>query len=117
MYIPTLKCDMDNGNEISTTLVSHIREPTRITSETSTCLDQIITNTPNYIKEPTVSPPIANCDHCVISAKLLFRRKKESSYPRLIWQYNKADFDSFRGHLNQVNWDNFFVSEDINERC
>ena len=98
-------------------LVPHIQEPTRIANNTSRCLDQIISNIPNYISEPHVLPPIANCDHCVVSANISFRRKTEPAYKRLIWEYDKANFVHFRDYLSRLNWDNFFLSNDVNICC
>jgi hypothetical protein len=51
-------------------LFQAINEPTRITYTGSTRLDLIITNSPSYfVSSGTLSPP-ANCDHCVVYAKL-----------------------------------------------
>ena len=98
-------------------LVPHVHEPTRITNNTSSCLDQIISNMPAYVQEPQVLPPIANCDHCVVSTTILFKHKKELAYKRLIWDYGKANFDLFRSKLRQISWEDSFVSNDINQCC
>ena len=98
-------------------LVPHIQEPTRITSTTSRCLDQIISNIPNFICKPCVLPPIANCDHSIVSVNILFRRKKEPVYKRLIWEYDKANFNRFRECLSQIQWNNCFTSNNVNDCC
>ena len=98
-------------------LTPHITEPTRITATTATCLDQIISNIPAFVKEPRVLPPICNCDHSVVASNILFRRKKDSSYNRFIWEYKKADFDLFRESLTQADWDNCFTSENVDLCC
>ena len=99
----------------SNLLTLHIHDPTRITERTSTCLDQIITNIPNFVHSTSVLPPVADNDHCTVTAHLLFRHKKNSSFERFIWLYAKADFDEFRETLDAVNWDPCFDTDDINE--
>ena len=94
----------------------HVDEPTRITDHSKTCLDQIISNVPNFLHDIRILPPISNCDHCVVGANLLFRRKKEPAYERHVWEYDKADFNTFRNYLNGVNWDSCF-SDDIDSCC
>ena len=79
----------------------HINQPTRITETTSSCLDQIITNIPNFVRSTNISAPLTNCDHCTASANLLFRRKRPRHLKdKTVWDYNKADYDIFRGKLS-----------------
>ena len=98
-------------------LTIHVNEPTRITENSSTCLDQIITNMPNFVRNVNVSAPLSNCDHCLVSANLLFRRKKASAYTRLVWEYDKADFGIFRDRLFSSDWDACFDSDNIDLIC
>ena len=98
-------------------LAIHVKVPTRITETSSSCLDQIISNIPNFITTINVSPPLANCDHSVVSATLLFRRKKSPCYTRFVWNYDKANFDIFREKLNQCDWGPCFDSDDIDSQC
>ena len=101
----------------SNNLTLHINEPTRITDRTATCLDQIITNVPSFVKDEAVLPPVADNDHCTVAANLLFRHKKNSSFQRFIWLYAKADFDVFRDSLSEVDWDPCFDTDDVDEMC
>ena len=98
-------------------LTLHVQEPTRITEQSATCLDQILSNIPNYVRETRVLPSISNCDHCVVAANLLFRRKKDPAFKRHIWDYGNADFDKFKTYLREVDWTSCFVSNDIDECC
>ena len=98
-------------------LTAHIDQPTRITESSASCLDQIITNIPNFVRNTSVLTPLANCDHCPISANLLFRRKKSPAFSRSIWDYSKANYDVFRSKLSESNWDYCFESCDINVAC
>ena len=72
---------------------------------------------PTFARNTNVSAPLANRDHCLISANLLFRRKKEPTFIRTVWNYEKANFDSFREKLFECNWDACFDSDDIDSIC
>jgi hypothetical protein len=92
-----------------------INEPTRITESTSTTLDQIITNAPNFVSSITVTPPISTNDHCTVAACLNFKVKNEPAYERIIWQYKNANFDMFRTELQNFNFDECFQTNDVND--
>ena len=98
-------------------LTLHVNEPTRITSHSATCLDQIISNIPNFIYDTCVLPPLANCDHCVVGAKVRFSYPAETAYKRHIWEYGKADFGNFRTYLNSLDWNSCFLGNDIDLSC
>ena len=80
---------------------------------TSSCLDKITTNIPNYVQNINVTTPVANSDHCTVSANLLFRRKKSPCFKRSVWDYKHANFDTFREKLFDVDWDACFDSDNI----
>ena len=94
-----------------------VHEPTRITDRTATVLDQIVTNCPNFIKGIDVSPPVSTSDHCTVAAQLNFKIKNDPAYQRTIWQYKDANFQEFRTALLNANFDDCFVSNDVNEAC
>ena len=98
-------------------LTLHVQEPTRITDTTSSCLDQIVTNIPSFVKKVKVIPPVANNDHCTVAANLLFRHTKKPCFDRSIWLFSKTDFDKFREALDEVNWDPCFNTDDLDEMC
>ena len=70
-------------------LTQHIQEPFRITKTTESTLDQIITNFPSLVKQVSIEPPIGISDHCLISAKCLFKTKKKRPYVRRMWNFTK----------------------------
>ena len=98
-------------------LACMVNEPTRITDTTATILDQIITNCPDFVKKVYVSPPLSTSDHCTVSAILNFRIKRDPAYKRLVWQYNKANFNEFRAALLATNFNDCFISNNVNEAC
>lgn len=82
-----------------------ISEPTRITDTSSTILDQFLTNIPDLIKSVHVYPPLANNDHCTISAFLNFRTKPSQSYDRVMWDFKSTDFKCYHEALANTDWE------------
>jgi hypothetical protein len=105
-----LKLFVENNN-----LTKHINEPTRITQQTRSELDQIITNCENIIGDIAVLPPVSHNDHHTVSGRIKFNIKRPKAYQRVMWQYELADFDGFRTKLGDIDWDECFVSNDIDK--
>ncbi len=96
----------------------HINEPTRITADTQSCLDQILSNVPYFVSETFVDPPVSTNDHCTVGVSLLFKIAPEPAYYRHIWLYDQADFDGFANALTTVDWDKCcFDNDDVNIAC
>ena len=95
----------------------HINEPTRITATTKTCLDQIISNIPNFISSTTIDPPVSTNDHCTVGLQLKFNLIKEQAYHRHVWLYEKRDNDGFRQALSNANWELCFLNNNVDEAC
>ena len=94
-----------------------ITEPTRITNRSSTVLDQILTNAPNFVTKIEVTPPISTNDHCTISAHFNFKIEKEKAYERHIWLFKEANFDQFREALKNNDFDVCFENENVDDAC
>ena len=101
----------------SNQLTMHITEPTRITSNSETILDQIITNFSSFVKETSIESPIGSSDHCLIRANVLFKTKKKKAYTRRMWDFGKANFELYRENLANINWEDCFQNKNINEIC
>ena len=86
----------------------HINVPTRITSSSSTILDQCMSNCPMFIRGAGVLPPLANNDHCTIHLKVLFKTDPSKCYKRLVWDFSAADNVGYRNFLQNFNFDTFF---------
>ena len=111
-----------NGHKLSQLCISQnlhylVKEPTRITDNTATVLDQVLTNALRFVKSVVVSPPVSTNDHCTVGIHLNFKVKKESSYKRIIWLYKKANFRDFRQALYNANFDECFEDKDADEAC
>ena len=98
-------------------LCLHINKPTRYSTSSSTCLDQIISNIPYLFRTFSVTTPVGKSDHCVVNAEFAVRVEKMHCYSRKVWYYNKADFDKFRTALSQHNWDPCFASDSPDSCC
>ena len=111
-----------NGRKLLDLCTQHnlhycINEPTRITETSKSCLDQILINTPNFICESTVEPPVCNNDHCSVGIKLNFKVPCEYPYYREIWSYKDGDYDGFSSAVGSANWDECFISDDVDNVC
>ena len=116
-----LNCDLFdvNGKKMKDLCSLHnfsymIDEPTRITSTSQTCLDQVLINMPNFVKKTMVLPPVSTNDHCTVGIEFNFKLPFEAPYTRHVWQYKDGDYDGFRNALNDVNWDDCFNVDDVN---
>ena len=97
----------------------HIDKPTRITSTTSTILDQFISNVPSRVQNVEVLDPVSTCDHCPIKMSLKMKNtyNKPKAFQRHIWQYDKADLSEFRNKLTTADWDACFNHGDVDGVC
>ena len=94
-----------------------ISEVTHLTATSATTLDQIVIPKNLPICNISISPPLGNSDHNQISAEIpLIRVHRPSTYNRLIWQYDKADWEGLNLALNIFNWDLCFTDTDI-DKC
>lgn len=95
----------------------HVKSPTRITASSQTCLDQILSNVPNFITDITVDAPVSTNDHCTVGATMKFRIHNESAYYRNIWLYNKGDYVGLKSHLTNLDWNTCFSNDDVDKAC
>lgn len=95
----------------------HINEPTRITSHSKTCLDQILSNIPINVSSSFVQAPVSTNDHCTIGIEFNFKIITDPPYYRHVWQYDKGDYDGFRTALSSADWDACFQTQDVNTVC
>ena len=91
-----------------------IKEPTRITELTNSCLDLVITQSPNIVKSTEVLPPICS-DHSVPRTIIRNTIVKEKSFKRTIFNYNKLDIDKFCHLLKQMNWNGVVYDKTVDE--
>ena len=76
---------------------------TRITPTSSTCIDLIITQTPQVIKSIEVLPEICR-DHCVPCATVINNTNTNYSFKRTLYNYDKLDATKFCNMLSRRDW-------------
>ncbi len=81
-----------------------IEEPTRYSDNSASLLDLIITESPGYLDDIGVLPPIGDLDHYIIHATINFVDYRPPSVQREVLLYNQADFDAINLHLFSAPW-------------
>ena len=72
-----------------------INEPTHILPSSSSCIDLIFTNQPNFVINSGVHPLLhQNCHHQIIFAEVNLKVYYPPPYKRLVWDYKKANIDA-----------------------
>ena len=85
---------------------------TRITELTSSCLDLIMTQSPQIVSRTEVLPAIC-CDHSVPCAYIRNSVIKNKPFKRIIYNYSKLDSNKFCNLLTNVNWRNIIENDTI----
>jgi hypothetical protein len=67
-------------------------------------LDLLITDAPNYFINSGVLPSLPSLDHEAIFGTFKFSYKKQGSYIRHIWQYDRGNFDELNLLLDNTDW-------------
>ncbi|MCG7878660.1 MAG: reverse transcriptase domain-containing protein [Candidatus Thiodiazotropha endolucinida] len=95
-----------------------VDEPTHYTENSSSVIDLVLVSKPeNALYCDVISPFIPNLVryHCPTVLYLKYRKPVSKTYKRHIWLYDRGDYNEYRHKLTQVNWDQVFVSNNINE--
>ena len=93
-----------------------VDEPTRITDTSDSLLDLIITDSPGFIENVNTLPPLSDLDHNIIYGQLTFSNNRPTHTKRLVWNYNRADFQALNNEFSVADWDvAFTLYQDIND--
>ena len=95
-------------------LVQHVREFTRITETTSSCIDLILSSSSNFINSVSVLPPLCS-EHSVPCVKLKSEQSKPQYYKKTIMNYSKLNIEQFRHELSQTNFEDILSQNSIDE--
>lgn len=93
-------------------LLQLINEYTRITDETKSCIDMIITPCRNLIESVEVLPEIKS-DHKVICAKIKAKVKRNSFFKRQVLNYSKLDQNKLVSELRKINFNDIITENDL----
>ena len=89
--------------------------PTRFQGTQASCLDLIITDRPNFIKNITPYNPIHKCDHIPISFELNVKYPKIKSFKRMVWNFKRANWAQLSVDLQLYDWENIIGIESLDE--
>ena len=95
-------------------LTQLINEPTHFTEHSNSLIDLFLVTSPESIVISGTGEPFLNQNmrfHCPIYCFLNFTKPKSEPYQRLIWQYDKGDYEAFRLNASQCDWDSLFNSD------
>ena len=84
-------------------LVQLVKDPTRITSTTSRCIDLIFTNSRDYVNSVSVDPPIGS-DHHIICANLKSDRTKNNYIKKMVMNFSKLDKNKLLQELRHIDF-------------
>ena len=101
----------------SNNLQCHVTEPTRITATTQSCLDQVISNIPDFVSGVWVDPPVSTNDHCTVGVKVSFSIARDKPYFRHIWVYDQGDYVGFKNALKTADWNSCLATESVDKSC
>ena len=92
-----------------------ISEPTRVpdrAGDKANTLDLFLTSNPSIYSSPTVSSPLRNSDHCLITLRHDFLPHLDRPVaPQRVFHYIKADWDSLRTFHSSYSWSSGFSND------
>ena len=93
-----------------------VSPPTHLLPASSTCIDLILTDTPNLVVNSDGHPSLhKNCYHQITFCKLNLNIEYPPPYEHLVRDYKNADTNSIRKALKQVNWEFLFQNKNVHD--
>ena len=77
-------------------MVQLISDPTYITTTSANILDLLITDSPGFVQESGVLPPLGYSNHAIPYCKLNKYIPSSSPYSRDLWDLNRGDFTGLK---------------------
>lgn len=90
-----------------------INNATRITENTQTCIDLIMSNHISTIINSEILTPF-DSDHCTVTAEISSKVYKAQSYKKTVWRFEEADVTSIEHYLNSTDWSFIQRNNNIN---
>lgn len=94
-----------------------IDKPTRVTANTATILDQVLTNDVSLVKSTWLEPPVSTNDHATVCVSLNTQVCTRGNFKRNVWLFDRGDYAGFREALLEAPFDECFQSDDIDNIC
>ena len=79
--------------------------PTPVTDISSSLLDLILMDSPNFVKESLLLPPISNSDHSFVCCKLALPYMESTCHKQHIWDFKSCDFAALNSCLSHEPFD------------
>ena len=93
-----------------------ISDPTHILPQSSSCIDLIFTDQPNYVLDCDTHPPLhPNCHHQITFCKLKLKVEYPPLYECLVWNFKKSNSDVIKKAIELVNWNFLFSNKNVHE--
>ena len=84
-----------------------VSEPTHIINNSKTCIDLVITNQRDIIRECSVKPSLdSRCHHLINHIELNTDNPEPPPFYRKVWHYGRANKEAIQAAVNSVNWIN-----------
>ena len=94
-----------------------VSDPTQILSNSFTCIDLIFTDQPNLVVGTGVHPSLhTNCHHQITFCKFNLIIEYPPAYQCLVWDYKRANINSIKQALYQVNWSTILSNKDVHQQ-
>ena len=74
--------------------------PTRVTFNSLTTLDLVITNCPKRFRASGTLSPLSNCDHSIIFASMNLFTHRSRSYKRYVWNFDNVNITDLNEELS-----------------
>ena len=93
-----------------------IKEPTHILTDSSSCIELLLTSQPNLVMESGVHSSLhKNSHYQIIYAKINFKVFYRPPYEYEIWHYQRANVDQIQRAIEQFSWEKSFRNLNVNE--
>ena len=94
-----------------------VSDPTHILPNSSTCTDLIFTDQPNLVVGSGVHPSLhTNCHHQITFCNFNLITEYPPPYHRLVWDYKRANVNSIKQALYQMNWSIILSNKDVHQQ-
>ena len=92
--------------------------PTRTLQNSSSCIDLIVTNQPNFVIKIGVHLYLhAICNHQMACSKLNLKIEHPPPYERLVWDYKNANLRVINKASEAFNWEESFQDKDTDGKA
>ena len=86
-----------------------IDKPTHFLENSESCIDLIFTDQPNLFLNSGTHPSLfESCHHDIIHGSVNLNIPSPPPFKRRVWKYEKANVESLKSDLLQINWENEF---------